>query len=95
MNNIKQKDIIEIAESIYPYIQNEKGKSYFVTGVTSMMGRYIVEVLLYLNEKKWSDMPCRIIGVARNANVFNDIKNSNYEIKKNTYYIRMFFRMLG
>lgn len=77
MNNIKQKDIIEIAESIYPYIQNEKGKSYFVTGVTSMMGRYIVEVLLYLNEKKWSDMPCRIIGVARNANVFNDIKNSN------------------
>ena len=48
LNNIILEDIEYIVENIN--VKKCEGKSFFITGANGFLARYMVEVLIYLNE---------------------------------------------
>lgn len=71
MNKILYEDYERIAANI----DNHKcsGKTFLVTGASGFLGKWIVNVLMYLNTQGLLDEECHVIALCRNGNKAKDI----------------------
>ena len=64
MNGILLNDIKYIVEHIE--IDKCRDKTFLITGANGLLGRYIVEVLMYLNKYVLDKDKCKVIAICRN-----------------------------
>ena len=80
-NNYYVKNIEEIANQSFNY-SVLKNKTIMITGITGLVGRYFVDLIMYKNLH--DNLNCTIIGVSRNEikikQIFNEyLNNKNFE----------------
>ncbi|NFS65701.1 NAD-dependent epimerase/dehydratase family protein [Clostridium botulinum] len=83
LNNIILEDIKYIIKNIN--IKKCEGKSFFITGANGFLARYMVEVLVYLNEYVLNEK-CKIIALCRNK--------ADAYIKFKEYINREYFNLI-
>ncbi|RII33936.1 NAD-dependent epimerase/dehydratase family protein [Clostridium chromiireducens] len=83
LNNIILEDIEYIVKNIN--VKKCEGKSFFITGANGFLARYMVEVLIYLNEHILNE-ECTIIALCRNK------KDASEKFKE--YINRKYFKII-
>lgn len=70
-NKLIEDDIEVIYEQSPDMYNSLEGRSIVVTGATGLLGRYLVETVVWLNRNKFS-VPCRLTGIVRRMPKEND-----------------------
>ena len=74
LNDIKETASLNIDWNIL------KNKSFLITGATGLIGKYLIDTIMYKN--KYEDLECKIIAIGRNIDKakerFKDCFNSQY-----------------
>lgn len=77
MNKIVEEDLERIASEIS--IDKCRGKSFLITGASGFLGKWVVDLLMYLNETKICEEKCRVIALCRNADKARRVLGEYYE----------------
>jgi len=65
---LPQDDLIHAFDTVGPLWENFRGQRVFITGGTGFFGKWLLESLLYANQRL--DLGCRITVLSRNPRVF-------------------------
>jgi UDP-glucuronate decarboxylase len=64
---IVRKDLLEIYEQLKDKKEKILGKTFLITGPEGLLGSYLVETILFFNDKNPSKKPAKIIGLQRSG----------------------------
>ncbi len=82
-NKLYLEDIIETSEYEIEW-KKLKGKTILFTGITGLIGRYFVDLIMYKNNT--DNLQCRIIGISRNENKIKELFPKYLENEYFKYY---------
>lgn len=77
MNKVIYEDLERIASEIS--IEECSGRSFLITGASGFLGKWIVNLLMYLNEKNACREKCRVVALCRNAEKARNVFDRYYD----------------
>src|SRR3989338_8294846 len=61
MSSVIQEDVIQLAEALQDFHAQFEGKTFLITGAGGFLGRYMVALLKYLNDRVLSEKASAVL----------------------------------